>query len=470
LSCLDAFFGGAAGGGKILSNDGVVLTPFGWKFGRDLHVGDLINNSDGSIQKIIQIKPEVHLPLWRVHFSDGTSTNVAEDHLWLSWRGRKSRKIGNERIGGYQSAEVVETKTLKEWLEHGYAPQIPICKPQPFNRTTKEIDRLDPYLLGVLLGDGCITNTQSQINITCDDSDKVHYQAIFGDDDISYNTKKNVRFLGEKNKYIKRKLALYKLLGTRSTTKFIPDVYKYSSIDTRFAVVQGLMDTDGYSSPNKNACYFDSTSEMLADDLMFILRSLGCVVTKTCGEGKYKNTNGEYVVCNDVYSLYIKAENPDTLFRMKRKQHGVFGKNHVQKSVVKIEIDGEITGRCISVSNPNGLYITNDFIVTHNSDALLMAALQYVDIPGYNALLLRDTYANLIKPEGLLARADEWLANTDARWNGDNKSWVFPSGASISFGYLDGPRDHFNFQGAICSSLGGLEAQRKRKGTFLYIS
>lgn len=104
------------------------------------------------------------------------------------------------------------------------------------------------------------------------------------------------------------------------------------------------------------------------------------------------------------------------------------------------------------------------------SDALLMAALQYVDVPGYNALLLRDTYANLIKPEGLLDRANEWLMPTDAHWAGESKSWVFPSGATISFGYLDGPRDHFNYQGAEYQFVGIDEAVnvREHQATYLF--
>ena len=103
------------------------------------------------------------------------------------------------------------------------------------------------------------------------------------------------------------------------------------------------------------------------------------------------------------------------------------------------------------------------------SDALLMAALQYVDIPGYNALLLRDTYANLVKPEGLLDRANEWLTPTDAQWSGENKSWVFPSGASVSFGYLDGPRDHFNYQGAEYQFVGIDEAVNCREHQSIYL-
>lgn len=82
------------------------------------------------------------------------------------------------------------------------------------------------------------------------------------------------------------------------------------------------------------------------------------------------------------------------------------------------------------------------------SDALFMAALMYVDVPGYAALILRRTYADLSKPGGLMARAQEWLAGTRARWNGETKTWTFPSGATITFGYLAIERDKRNYQGS----------------------
>ena len=104
------------------------------------------------------------------------------------------------------------------------------------------------------------------------------------------------------------------------------------------------------------------------------------------------------------------------------------------------------------------------------SDALLMAALQYVDIPGYNALLIRDTYTNLVKPEGLLTRAHEWLHNSDANWKADQKQYLFPSGATISFSYLDGPQDHFNHMGAAYQFVGidEIVSIRENQATFLF--
>ena len=79
------------------------------------------------------------------------------------------------------------------------------------------------------------------------------------------------------------------------------------------------------------------------------------------------------------------------------------------------------------------------------SDALLMAALQFVDVPGYAALLLRRTYAELEKADGLIPRAEEWLAGTDARRLDGGKKWVFPSGARLEFGHVQDEGDRFNY-------------------------
>lgn len=82
------------------------------------------------------------------------------------------------------------------------------------------------------------------------------------------------------------------------------------------------------------------------------------------------------------------------------------------------------------------------------SSALLMAALEYVHVPGYSALILRRTFADLSKPGALMDRAREWLAGSGARWNEQKKQWRFPSGAVISFGYLENEADKYQYQGA----------------------
>jgi predicted phage terminase large subunit-like protein len=88
------------------------------------------------------------------------------------------------------------------------------------------------------------------------------------------------------------------------------------------------------------------------------------------------------------------------------------------------------------------------------SDALLMAALQYADVAGYSALLLRRTYADLSLPGALMDRAHDWLAGSDARWDEREKTWTFPAGASVTFGYLESRTDHLRYQGSEFQFIG----------------
>ena len=103
------------------------------------------------------------------------------------------------------------------------------------------------------------------------------------------------------------------------------------------------------------------------------------------------------------------------------------------------------------------------------SDALLMAALQYVHVPGYSAILFRRTYTDLSLPGAIMDRSHEWLSGTDAKWNDRDKTWIFPSGATLTFGYLDGPRDHIRYQGAEFQFVGFDELTQFLERQYAYL-
>jgi len=88
------------------------------------------------------------------------------------------------------------------------------------------------------------------------------------------------------------------------------------------------------------------------------------------------------------------------------------------------------------------------------SDALLMAALQYVDIPSYAGMIFRRTYADLALPGALMDRARAWLVNTDAKWERETHTWSFPSGAKLSFGYVQTPGDKWRYQSSELQYIG----------------
>ena len=103
------------------------------------------------------------------------------------------------------------------------------------------------------------------------------------------------------------------------------------------------------------------------------------------------------------------------------------------------------------------------------SDALLMAALQFIEVPGYSAILFRRTYADLALPGALIDRAAEWLSPRKARWNGQEKRWTFPRGSTLSFGYLDSPRDHYRYQSSEFQFIGVDELTQLEEIPYRYL-
>lgn len=103
------------------------------------------------------------------------------------------------------------------------------------------------------------------------------------------------------------------------------------------------------------------------------------------------------------------------------------------------------------------------------SSALLIAALQFVQVPEYHAILFRKTYSDLALPDALMDRAFQWLSGTDAHWDDREKTWSFPSGATLSFGYLKGPQDKYRYQGAAFSFIGVDEVTQIRDSDYLYL-
>jgi hypothetical protein len=103
------------------------------------------------------------------------------------------------------------------------------------------------------------------------------------------------------------------------------------------------------------------------------------------------------------------------------------------------------------------------------SDALLMAALQYVDVPEYAAILFRRQYSDLALPGALMSRAHEWLAPTDAQWNDIEKTWTFPSGATLTFGYLKTDKDKYRYQSAEFQFVGFDELTQFPRSDYIYL-
>lgn len=138
--------------------------------------------------------------------------------------------------------------------------------------------------------------------------------------------------------------------------------------------------------------------------------------------------------------------------------------------ITKCEMVPSVPVQCIQVAANDGMFLVGrTFIPTHNSSALLMAALQFVDIPDYAAIIFRLKHSDLALPGALMDRASDWLGGTDARWNGQEKTWRFPSGASLTFGYLDSANDRFRYQSAEFQFVGFDELTQFKETDYTYL-
>jgi len=413
-------------------------------------IGDEILTPDGKISKVIEIPFDGVNPTYRITFSDDTFVDAGINHKWKvncsDWN--RSMNMWREKSTYEMSLDYIKSNGRLKYKVPNVSNNIEF----------KENEHIiSPYTLGVLLGDGTITkkNPIKITNIEKEIYDRIsrevftryHITRPLGKLKNNYNISREGYGYNNSENIYATELRRMELLGCRAKDKFVPDEYLYDTSSNRLAILQGLMDTDGgiRIHARGNEIKYSTISEKLKDNIIFLVQSLGGIAT-------WKKEN-DYC-----YRIYISL-NAD-VFSLGRKKEKQLHNQNVSRMIKNITYIGEIPVKCITIDHPEHLFITNNFIVTKNSggggksDALLMAALQYVDIPGYNAILIRDTYANLVKPEGLLYRAHEWLVGTDAHWDGDSRSYVFPSGATLSFGYLDGPRDHYNYQGPAYTFVG----------------
>lgn len=376
--------GGSAGGGKQMSLDSNICTPFGFRKVRDLKIGDIITDPNtGGQQRIIWLHPICECQYYRVYFVDGTYSECSEDHLWQLHVSRKKTKKKDEN-GNAMNERVWTTKMIAEWMQEkenginkGVNLIIPLTAPVQFTMAGRyDYDKIiDPYFIGCLIGNGCFTRNMvdnGSVELTTMDVEMVERIAEAGFSYTSIHQKtgnKAKNYLYRNNRLIEH-LNRIGLAGHSAADKFIPDVYKYSTIENRKLLMQGLMDTDGYVDDRGHMSY-TSISKQLAEDVAWVVRSLGGKATITSKIPTY-TYKGEKKEGQRAYTVYLMTKFDTELVYIPRKKerarNGFNGGNsELGKRIIGCEKIGMVEGRCITVDNPNGLYVADNFTVTHNS-------------------------------------------------------------------------------------------------------
>lgn len=351
---------GATNAGKGHPLGTLVLTQDRWKKIEELVPGDSIFNAEGKPSKVVKVFQRGLQDCYRFHFNDGTTITADEDHIWkvLYCGNRLSIKTGhgnpNQHYGEWQE---VTTKDLVKHCGIGklgdfYKVVVPTTKPVEF--AAQDVI-LDPYLLGLLLGNGVLRRKSSTMISTANP------EVLKAFTDAGYQ-------INQSNKYDYRVLGLE---GKHSYDKRVPTQYLWNSVDVRKAILAGLLDTDGSIDQN-NGIEYSTSSEGLAQDVAFLARSLGARVTMSSRLPHF-TYKGERKVGHRSWRLHIKFScyNP---FRVTVKAGKWYPpKKRSDRIVYVIEPAGKQPTICIQTDDPTGLYIAEDFIVSHNTSFLVKA-------------------------------------------------------------------------------------------------
>ena len=448
LSTCDAdviFTGGSASAGKEQPYDALIVTPFGLRRMGDLKEGDIISGTDGGMQKVLRIYEQGVKDVYRFTFADGATCEAGLDHLWnvrkMRERSKKARLSG---LSVDDDWRVWDTRKIIEHLDGDAKNSIAIPLSDPVKFTVSAKKPIDPYILGLLIGDGCFV-ANGYIGYTTIDKELLE---SFNDAGYPLRLTKDGKTLNysTRDHSLIKSLTDLKLIGCKSEHKFIPRAYKYGTIEERVSLIQGLMDSDGYAEKGKSAIGFSSASEQLSKDVQEIIWSLGGMATLFKKEAGYKDRNGEFKQCLDAHVLYIQTQDNKKLFRLQRKIDVVMDRRFTKTRVIKsVELVGKKRCRCIMVTNPNSLYLTErSCIVTHNTFIILMEAMKGLGRKGYSAILLKKELVEAKAGGGMLADAKQIYSDVDGcvYTSSDSPTFDFPQWNSTI------QLTHLNLQGS----------------------
>ncbi|TGA92731.1 PhoH family protein [Streptomyces sp. MZ04] len=354
-----------------------VLTPSGWRPIGGLEVGDLVIGSNGEPTPVLGVYPQGEKDIYRLSAQDGSWTLCCGEHLWTVRTASDRRRNKPWRV--------LETQDMIGNLRAAHARRYelplltaPVCFPE------REVP-IDPYALGLLLGDGCISAKNQTPSFTTADPELILglEAALPG---IKVRSRGGYDYLINRaptpsdgtgsvlTHPLKQALRSLDLLGTRSCSKFVPDDYLYNSAAVRLAVLQGLLDTDGgpvTQSDRTCRVQYTTTSILLRDDVIALVQSLGGVAytKRRYAEGRPQGTAlGKHK--RDAHIIEIRLPEGIEPFRLARKRdkyHAAGGGGRPMRFIDSIEPAGREEAVCIQVAAEDSLYVTQDYLLTHNT-------------------------------------------------------------------------------------------------------
>lgn len=381
----EALYGGLGKGelGLIISPLGVgkaqplhskILTPCGYKTMGNIQVGDYVIGGDGKKHRVLNTFYQGIRPVYKVSFSNGTSCECDIDHLWnvntIFQRRNKNYIKGSDNKHPkkyFNSDYTFKTISLREIIERGlrridskgeekeYVFRIPTVKPVNFDK--QEIC-VNPYFFGYYISHGCCQ--KQSIAVSCQDYREAHMlltERMNGQIEENFNSRHNIWTFSLHDE-LKEKI-IENFCDFKSDSKFMPKEYLFNTLENRVELLQGLMDSDGYVN-KRGICQYSTKSKQLAHDVYFLVRSLG-------GNASIKAKQTKQYIC---YIVTMSFENDIIPFKYTRKIEGYKPKKYFnQTKIIDVRYVRDEETKCILVDSDEHTYVTEDFIVTHNTSA-----------------------------------------------------------------------------------------------------
>lgn len=369
------------GSGKSLCVNELIPTPNGFRRFGDLKVGDQVFGDDGLPHNVTGVFPQGKLDIYKITFSDGSYTHCSLDHLWAVKDKTTYHKHQDWKVLSLKEIITRGVRYNDPKVKNNYKFRIPVTKPVQF---PKQEYFIDPYLLGVMIGDGSLCHSTPVISIPDSELETLHritsilckgYQLTSNRSGqcprYSIVRKRNSQdeYDHVNNLYIKeiRELGL----NVNGNLKFIPNKYKIGSYEQRLALLRGLMDSDGYISPTKNKISYCTTSKRLAEDVVELVQSLGGLAHIRITDRTKEDKSVEYYVLIQINICPFLLKHKVERYTVTPNQ-----RKYLVKSIADIEkCDEQQECMCIKVDSENELFLTNNYIVTHNTITSIVAAM-----------------------------------------------------------------------------------------------
>lgn len=364
---------GGSENGKAQPLDTKIITPYGHKLMGDIEIDDMVIGGDGKAHKVIGVYPQGLKDVYRLTFSDGSSTRCCKEHLWnVTTRTRRNHNRGYTTM----SLEDMMKRPIKG--KRGYEYRIPVCKPVEYD-SQSELP-IHPYALGALIGDGCLTlkrnpaNRSTTVYFSNTEQDVVDMvNKCLKQNDVYFyrnaHTQCQYVMRGEGTQFFKG--AIISLgLNRHSTERFIPDEYLQASIEERKQLLYGLIDTDGFVGHEKHTVRYTTKSLILANDVKTLCLSLGYRATISISRDCEYTV---HIITDD--SVFLSEKHS----KHKESVRRVHKEDKTSMALVSVEYVGKEECQCIMLDSEDHTYLCDDFIVTHNTVALMLAASVWAD-------------------------------------------------------------------------------------------